>query len=211
MILLAVVLVSLAVALLRGGDLVRLGDVSIRCGWLVLAAFALQAYLVYVPAGRTTGLRDPTAWLHIGTYILLLIGIWLNRRLPGMAWILAGLALNLIVITANGGFMPITPEAVQTIGHVERVTSLAAGQRVYLAKDVVLPRNQTLLWPLSDVFVVALGFPFRTAFSLGDILVAVGVFLFLQHILLRGLTGRAPQGDDPVEHGVAPARKHERP
>jgi len=211
MILLAVVLVSLAIALLRGGDLRRLGDVPIRSGLLVLAAFALQAYLVYVPAGSSAGLRDPSAWLHIATYILLLIGIWLNRRLPGMIWILAGLVLNLVVIAANGGFMPITPEAVQKIGHADRVASLEAGQRVYLAKDVVLPKDETLLWPLSDVFVVALGFPLRTAFSPGDVLVAVGVFLFLQQTLLRGLTGRAPQGNDLVGQGVAPSQNNERP
>jgi hypothetical protein len=211
MILLAVVLVSLAIALLRGGDLRRLGDVPIKSGWLVLAAFALQAYLVYVPAGKSEGPRDLTAWLHIATYLLLLAGVWLNRRLPGMVWILAGLLLNLVVIAANGGFMPITPDAVLKLGHIDRVASLEAGQRVYLAKDIVLPRDQTLLWPLSDVFVIALGFPVRSAFSPGDVLVAVGAFLFLQHTLLRGLTGRAPQGKDLVGQGVAQSRNDERP
>jgi hypothetical protein len=211
MILLAVVLVSLAVALLRGGDLRRLADVSIRSGWLVLLAFALQAYLVYVPAGKNAGLSDPSSWLHIGTYVLLLVGIWLNRRLPGMKWVLAGLVLNLAVIAANGGFMPITPDAVVQLGHADRVTSLEAGQRVYLAKDVILPREQTQLWPLSDVFVIALGFPLRTAFSCGDILVAIGAFLFLQHTLLRGLTGRVPQDDHPAGQGVAQTESSERP
>jgi hypothetical protein len=211
MILLAVVLVSLAVALLRGGDLRRLADVPIRSGWLVLVAFALQAYLVYVPAGRSAGLRDPSAWLHIGTYLMLLVGIWLNRRLPGMPWVLAGLLLNLIVVAANGGFMPITPEAVARLGHAGRVASLEAGQRVHLAKDVVLPKNQTMLWPLSDVFVVALGFPLRSAFSPGDILVGVGVFLFLQYTLLRGLTGRVLQGKNLVGQGVAQTQNDERP
>jgi hypothetical protein len=211
MILLAVVLISLAVALLRGGDLRRLADVPITRGWLLLAAFALQAYLVYVPAGKSEGPHDPSAWLHIATYILLLAGVWLNRRLPGMVWILAGLLLNLVVIAANGGFMPITPEAVLKLGHADRVASLEAGQRVHLAKDILLPRNQTRLWPLSDVFVIALGFPLRTAFSLGDILVAVGAFLFLQHTLLRGLTGRVSQGQDLVGQGVAQTQNDERP
>jgi hypothetical protein len=197
MILLAVVLLSLIVALLRGGDVRRLADVPVRYGWLVLAAFALQAYLIYAPAGKSAGLQDRNAWLHIGSYLLLVVAIWLNRRLPGMAWVLAGLLVNLVVITANGGFMPITPEAVQKIGHADRVASLEAGQRVYLAKDIVLPRDQTRLWPLSDVFVIALGFPLRSAFSPGDVLVAIGAFLFLQHILLRGLTGRAPQACEP--------------
>lgn len=184
MILLAAFVAALIIALLRGGKLSRLAHLSIRNSWLVLVAFGLQIYLVYVPAGKVQGLLDPSAVLHVASYALLVVAIWQNRHLPGIAVVGVGLLLNLAVIVANGGFMPIEPEAVRRLGHEDRVVSLEPGYRVYLAKDVVLPREQTRLWPLSDVFVLVRPFPIPTAFSPGDLLIATGVFVLLQRAML---------------------------
>jgi len=184
MILLVAALAALAIVLLRGGKLHRLAGVNIRTSWLILAAFALQLYLVYVPAGRSRGFLDPGAWLHLGSYLLLLAAVWQNRNLPGIKLIGIGLLLNLAVIVANGGFMPIEPETVVRIGHGSRVMDLQAGYRVHQAKDVVLPRELTRLWPLSDIFVLAAPFPMPTAFSLGDVFLSVGVFVLLQRVMV---------------------------
>ncbi len=184
MILLAAFVVALIIAWLRGGRLSRLAGLPLRNGWLILLAFVMQYYLVYVPAGKAQGLLDPTALLHIGSYVVLGVAIWQNRHLPGITLLGLGALLNLAVILANGGFMPIEPEAVRRLGHEDRVVSLEPGYRVYLAKDIVLPREQTRLWPLSDIFVLARPFPIPTAFSPGDVLIAAGVFVLLQRAML---------------------------
>jgi hypothetical protein len=186
MILLAAFVVSLLIALLCGGRLERLGQLSLRSAWLIPLAFVMQVYVVYVPAGKSQGLADPAALLNLGSCLLLLAFVWRNRRLPGLVLIGVGLALNVAVIAANGGLMPIEAEAVQRLGHAPRVASLAAGYRVYMAKDVILPREQTNLWLLSDVFVVPPPFPVPTAFSLGDLFIAMGAFVLLQCAMRRG-------------------------
>lgn len=204
MILLVAFVAALIIALIRGGKLSRLAYLPIKNLWLALVAFVMQIYLVYVPAGKTYGLADPSAWLHIASYALLLAAIWQNRHLPGITIIGIGLLLNLAVILANGGFMPIEPEAVRRLGYEDRVVSLEPGYRVYLAKGVVLPREQTRLWLLSDILVLAPPFPIRSAFSLGDILIAAGAFVLLQRAMLSP-PAAWQRGGPPLRTGIGKA------
>jgi hypothetical protein len=191
MVLLVLALLALLTAVLRGGQFSRLAAIRIRSGWLILVAFAMQVWLVYFSTGKTGGAFDPSSWMHVGSYVLLMTALWQNRHLPGMPVIALGLLLNAAVITANGGFMPIEPDAVERIGHTSRVVEPQLGSRVLMAKDLVLPRNLTRLWLLSDVFVVALPYPFRTAFSLGDALLAAGIFVLLNRVMINGRTAEA--------------------
>jgi hypothetical protein len=41
---------------------------------------------------------------------MLLVFAWANRRMIGMLILLCGAALNLTVMTTNGGFMPVSPQ-----------------------------------------------------------------------------------------------------
>jgi len=194
MILVAVLLLSLVIALLRGGKLMRLGQVSLRGAWLIPLAFLMQVYVAFVPARQAQGRFDPAALLNIGSYMMLLVAVVLNRRLPGMALIGMGLLLNAAVITANGGFMPIEPHIVRRLGHEDRVQALDSGNRVYQAKDVVLPREGTRLWLLSDIFLIPPPFPLRSALSLGDAFLAAGMFVFLQRTLVLSSQQAATRG-----------------
>jgi len=191
-ILIAAVLASVAVAVLRGGDLARLGRLEIRSAWLIPLAFLLQVFVVFVPGGKSRGFSDPVALLNLTSYMVLMVVVVRNLRLPGMVLIGIGLLLNLLVIAANGGFMPIEPDAVALLGHSSRVEAMETGYRVHQAKDVVLPREATRLWWLSDIFVIPPPFPLRTAFSLGDALLAGGVFVLLQREMIEGKKNTVP-------------------
>lgn len=180
MILIAAIFVALVVGLVRGGSLRRLADLPLRWGWLALAAFALQIYLIYFPEPVSQGLVTPRGGLMIVSYTLILAVVWRNRALPGM-WVMgAGFLSNFGVMLLNGGYMPITPEALEQVGHSRRALSPEMGARVMATKDIVLPREATTLWWLSDIFVIAPPFPIPSVFSLGDALIALGAFWLLQ-------------------------------
>ena len=102
-----------------------------------------------------------------------------------MALIGMGLLANLAVIAANGGFMPIEPHIVQLLGHSDRVQALEPGYRVHQAKDVILLREDTRLWILSDILVIPPPSPLRSAFSLGDVLLIAGLFVLIQRSMVQ--------------------------
>ena len=178
MVLLAAILLSIIVALIRGGRLDRLAGVSFRHGWVALLALGLQVAIVYAvePGSR------PSAWLLIGSHVLLIFVIAVNRNIPGLPIVGLGLGLNLLVMLVNGGFMPVTPEALAQAGLSHRAQGLSAGDHVLGAKDVLLPRDNTRLWILSDIFAVPLPV-IRTVFSLGDLVLALGAFILFQRAM----------------------------
>ncbi|MBM3189253.1 MAG: hypothetical protein FJZ90_11095 [Chloroflexi bacterium] len=179
MILLVAVPLAILAALVSGGRLARLAGLSFRYGWVALIALGLQALILYWPDARGEGPWGLPSLLLMGSYALLGLVVFTNRYLSGLPVIGLGFALNLAVMVANGGFMPVTLETLARAGLSHLAMGTSAGSRVLNAKDILLPREATHLWALSDVFVVQ--WPIRMAFSVGDLLLAVGVFiLFFQ-------------------------------
>ena len=143
------------------------------------------AFLAFLPPGLTffipqTGRFVSQEWaaliLPISLGILVLF-VWCNRRLPGF-WLLGlGLLLNLAVIAANGGLMPISPETL-TIIHGEQAEEFV-DSRAFGSKSVVLPAEETRLEWLADRFTVPDRLPIQFAFSLGDVFLAAGAFWVL--------------------------------
>jgi len=86
------------------------------------------------------------------------------------------LACNLIVIAANGGFMPISPQTASRLVPPTAVQSMALGSRFGAGKDILLLPQDTRLECLADRFLLPEGFPYQVAFSLGDIFIALGAF-----------------------------------
>jgi Family of unknown function (DUF5317) len=148
---------------------------AIKFAWLALLAFSPQFLAAYLPASR---LRLPDEWAAvciIGSQALLLVFCWLNRRVPGIALLAAGLAANLLVIALNRGFMPITPETASRLVPEEILRSIEIGNR-FGWKDILLSPDATHLLFLSDRLLLPRWFPYQVAFSFGDVLVAMGAF-----------------------------------
>ena len=168
MILLFVPLLMIAVGWALGGRLRALQSLPIRWGALPLAAFGAQWLLIRVPG------PDPLPVLgaaFAASYGPLIGFLWINRRLPGLKLALVGTLLNLAVMLANGGFMPIAPETFAAT--YATASAPVAGQRIPQSKDVALPADRAQLAGLGDT--LALTWPFRSVFSLGDLVLAAGL------------------------------------
>lgn len=166
-------------ALLLRRDLSAIGRIAYRGGWKLVALlaglFVLQAMLVLYIPGRTV--------FHVVLLVLSQIALiflcLLNRHLPGAKLFALGIILNMAVMVANGGWMPVTPETHRFV-HPDRTVEVQA--RPSSSKNIVLPRTETNLWILSDVIRVSLPWH-RNAMSIGDVLLILGgaQFIFSRH------------------------------
>lgn len=185
MILAALCLVLLLGLMAVGGRVGNLAQIKVKRGWLAPLAFLMQAYLIFIPAETGGGLLSGRSLILIFSNCLLFAVIWYNRHLSGVKLIGLGLLLNFLVIVANGGFMPITPDTLVQIGYDSNAPRLETGYRVARTKNIVMEPGEARLWFLSDILVIPRPFPIPSALSVGDLLIAVGVFLFLREPMLR--------------------------
>jgi hypothetical protein len=148
--------------------------------WLAIVAFLPQFFAIYFERTQAVFPDGIAALAVVISQGFLFLFAWLNRHLPGMLILIIGLVLNLTVILSNGGFMPINPQTAEKLIGKERMASYATGDRIGY-KDVLLPANETRLEILSDRFLPPDGFPYRVAFSLGDVFIAIGAFWILAY------------------------------
>jgi hypothetical protein len=166
--------VGLVCGLAFGGRLGSLAALPIRWPLLAFAGLILEFVCIRMNVqGAFLGVFSP--WV-IGA--LMVAGFALvNVRLPGLPIITAGLALNVLVMAANGGYMPTTAQALIEAGRGDKIEVNGMGRPMPNSKDVPLPPGEAPLWFLSDIFVSPpLGF--RFVYSAGDILLALGGFYF---------------------------------
>lgn len=154
---------------------------ELRLVWLVPLAFVPQWLAFYGSPARELVTKETAAIVLVGSQSLLLIFAWANRKHRAFWWLGLGLFLNLLVIILNGGLMPVSPATLSQLLPQTPPEGWQIGQRVGGSKDVILPEQATRLVWLSDRFLLPVWMPQRYAFSLGDVLIAIGAFwLFWQ-------------------------------
>jgi uncharacterized protein DUF5317 len=155
------VVLGLVAGFLLGGRLGGLATVRFRLGWLAIVALAIQVILF---SALGDGLAaDVRRVIYVGSTALVGIVVLANLRLTGVPLVALGAALNLAAILANGGSMPADPAALASLG----MTAEGNTNSVVLAAPA--------LAPLTDVFAMPAWMPFSNVFSVGDVLIGIGV------------------------------------
>jgi hypothetical protein len=131
--------------------------------------------------------------IYVATTLLVGIAVLRNIRLPGMPLIALGALSNMAAILANGGFMPATPEAMASLGKAQPT--------IYSNSAVLTAPNLELL---IDRFALPHGLPFANVFSIGDLLLAMGIFVLIVTVMHRGpeLTAGALRSPSPVAPSI---------
>ncbi len=176
---LVVLLLSLLIAIARGGRISELGQLRFQHIWLLFLPLALQL-VIFTPLGSLIGSGDMLERnVYIGSMGIAALALVLNRHIPGMTWVGAGLALNFLVILLNGGAMPVWPAAREFAG-----MSPLAGR----ANNVVPFSSETVLPWLGDVIPLPSWMPLANVMSIGDLFVLLGGIIFTQRALFRAPT-----------------------
>lgn len=180
MVLVVAVLVGLTAGLCRA----RLGKreyrvYDLKATGLVLLAFIPQFFIFFLPQTRTRIPNTTASILFVGSLLILIVFSLFNIRKSSFWPITAGFLLNALVILLNGGWMPISPTMVQKLLPNVTQSTWQVGERLAFSKDVVLPPETTRLWFLSDRFTLPGWINYQVAFSLGDVLIFLGVIWLL--------------------------------
>ncbi len=177
MILLVAVIAGLAAGYIRATVSKRtFQPQSIKFIWLVFGSLIAQ-WMVFSLEFTRSRIPDILASLiFVLSQFLLLFFAWRNWKIPGF-WLLGlGLMLNMTVIIANGGWMPISPTTVTWLVPNAPPGAWQIGARLAEGKDMVLIVDSTKLWILSDQLHSPDWLPYRFAFSFGDVMIAAGAF-----------------------------------
>ena len=153
--------IGIVVGLLFGGSIDRLGDLRLRWAPLAVVGLLVQVALFADPISAVIGGWAPA--IYVASTAAVLVAVLRDVRLPGMALIAIGAASNLAAIVANGGYMPASPAALAS------VVELTSGY----SNSVVIA--DPALAPLTDLFALPAAFPLANVFSIGDVLIGVGV------------------------------------
>ncbi|HET9457461.1 MAG TPA: DUF5317 family protein [Candidatus Limnocylindrales bacterium] len=163
MFLLYAVLLGLLLGFLVGGRPAGLAAIHFRWAWLAILGFAIQVVLFAGPVSDRVGdVLGPI--IYVGSTALVLVAVLRNVRVPGLAIVAAGAASNLTAIVANGGYMPAGAAARAEVGQGAITT--------YSNSKVIA---NPVLEPLTDVLALPAWLPFTNVFSVGDLLIAIGV------------------------------------
>jgi hypothetical protein len=154
--------IGVILGLVLGGRPAGLGNLRFRWSGVMLAGLLVQVVLFSDAVAERIGALGPS--IYVASTGLVLAAVVVNRSIPGMAIVALGAMSNLAAIVANGGYMPAARSALAALGKSDPTT--------YSNSAII---DQPTLGPLTDIFAMPSWLPFATVFSVGDMLIVVGV------------------------------------
>jgi hypothetical protein len=162
MFILYAVVIGLVLGFLTGGRPAGLAALHFRFAPVIVGALMIQLVLFSDPVSERIGDLGP--FIYVASTGAVLLAVLADRSITGMPIVAAGAACNLLAIVANGGYMPADPGALAPHGPLE--------SNMYSNSAIVAHPN---LWILTDIFSMPPGVPFANIFSIGDIVIGVGI------------------------------------
>ena len=173
------ILIGLAIGWLRGGRLANLPKLRLRWLWVVPLVLIIQL-LIFPSFLPSPLLPYATVPLHLLSYAVLIAWLVVNLRAAPMGVLLFGAVSNFTVVASNGGRMPASVTALERAGLLRAASGLLEGET---PANVMLMSSSTRLNVLGDWLYLPESVPFATAFSIGDVLIMVG----LGWLIARGM------------------------
>ncbi|MFD1040452.1 DUF5317 domain-containing protein [Virgibacillus byunsanensis] len=172
------IILSLLIGFLRGGSLKGIAEIEFKYGWVFIILIVGQLF-VYFTQNHFGFVGAISNQFFMFVYIIGMFFLWINRHHEGFTIILVGVFLNFLVMAVNGGRMPVSEEASAVLDphYIEMLKSGLAGKHALLTDSTILPF-------LGDILPLQPPYPRQQVISIGDIVMNVGVFLFIQKVML---------------------------
>ena len=169
------------VGLLAGGRIEHLANPRLRWIGVLLVGLVLRFAIGAAVDAGIPYVNDFRLPLYDLAFLLVLAALWQNRSYPGLSLAFVGVALNLLAITVNGGYMPVWFPSL-----------IAAGfppNEPFSSFHVILPQAADLDFVLrAGMFgdIIPIPFPYiRNVASIGDVFLAGGLAFFIFATIVR--------------------------
>jgi hypothetical protein len=179
-VLLTAVVAGLLITLLRArltGR--RLKPIKLKYIWLVFLSVIPQILLFQIPAIGRLVPDELVPVILVISQALLLVFVVFNIAQPGV-WLLGmGLLANFLAIISNRGWMPISPMTVRRILPALPYDYSLVNRRLGLSKNWVYDPGDINFSRLADRFTLPGWSTYQVAYSVGDIIMAIGTIWLL--------------------------------
>lgn len=180
MLYLMIIIFTIIVGLLRGGELESLIHITIEGVYLFAASLFLRSAIWFLEFINLSIFLPYGTILLVISYFLLIFASIKNIKLPGFKYITLGILLNSFVIIVNHGKMPVLVS--QKIGqNIDQNSLLENGKSIVHS----LKNSGTLFSFLGDVIPLPRLFLGNAVLSVGDILIFAGIFILIQKVMMR--------------------------
>ncbi|WP_042462823.1 DUF5317 domain-containing protein [Neobacillus dielmonensis] len=173
------IVISFIVGFLRKGNLWGLAQLNLKWGWIFPLLLAIEL-AVFSFQNDNKFLGDISGSIYMLVYVLGLLFLFMNRHNRGFWFIFTGVLLNFLAMAVNGGRMPVSEQAAAVLdpGYIE-----ALKDSLY-AKHALLT-SSTHLGFLGDVIPITDPYPRTQIISIGDIVMNIGIFFFIQSLMVH--------------------------
>jgi hypothetical protein len=163
---------GILLGLVAGGRLDGLAALRLRWAWLAVAGLLVQVVLFSETGNELAGAGGPA--IYVGSTLAVFVAVVRNIGITGMPLVALGSLSNLVAITSNGGFMPADPAALHAAG--------LDGPGSH-TNSIVL--ENPAFEPLTDIYAIPASLPFANVFSVGDVLLGVGIVVVIVAAMRR--------------------------
>jgi len=173
-----------------GGRLQGLSTIQFKWAWVFMLGLTVQLVLFSdFVTERIGGAGMP---IYVLSTLAVAAAVAANLRIRGIPIVLLGAVSNFAAIIANGGYMPASAEAMEALGRPAK-TGYSNSSFV---PDPALP------W-LTDIFALPTWLPYNNVFSIGDVLIGLGVVVVIASAM-RGSVAQAVRDTPPTGAAAAP-------
>ncbi|RXJ01664.1 hypothetical protein DS745_09290 [Anaerobacillus alkaliphilus] len=173
------ILISIIIGFLRKGSLRGIAEIKLKGGYIFPLLLIIQL-TIYLLQSKFALITNISGYLFITIYLCGMYFLWLNRKHCGFLLILAGVFLNFLVMAINGGRMPVSMEAAIILDpyYIDVLLNDVYGKHMLLTES-------TKLAFLGDIIPITNPYPKSQVISIGDIFMNIGIFFFIQQLMLK--------------------------
>ncbi|OPL15013.1 MAG: hypothetical protein AVO34_00410 [Firmicutes bacterium ML8_F2] len=170
------VLLGLAIGWFRKGSSKNLNHVNL-IGWpIIILALLIQAIIRLDFAYFDGTFELLYSYFYVFSFVFLLVVVFLQEKQTGIIIFGLGILLNLLVITANEGRMPVNPSEMP----LQKANELSSGTASPF--HTVMDEDSWLAF-LGDH--ISLPYSKNRLISIGDIILGAGIAIYIQHNMLK--------------------------